>query len=189
MPPALFVLARWSVPAVLLTALGAPLAAQGVTGAAIQGAVTTAGGAPVENAVVTVTSTASGQRYQATTRANGRYNVENIAVGGDFAVDARAIGYEPVSRQGVGLALGQRRTLDLELQPQVVQLQELTVTAEENPLINAGRTGAAQTISERAIRTLPLQGRNFTDLIATSPQATPSSSSDGAITIAGQNNR
>ena len=70
-----------------------------------------------------------------------------------------------------------------------MQLQELTITAQENPLINAGRTGAAQTISERAIRTLPLQGRNFTDLIATSPQATPSSSSDGAITIAGQNNR
>ncbi len=182
-------LARWTAPVVLLAGLAGPLSAQGVTGAAIQGSVTTAGGAPVENAVVTVTSGASGQRYQATTRANGRYNVENIAVGGEFSVEARGIGYEPAVRQGVALALGQRLTLDLALQQQAVQLQELTVTAQENPLINAGRTGAAQTIGERAIRTLPLQGRNFTDLVATSPQATPSSSSDGAITIAGQNNR
>jgi hypothetical protein len=189
MPPALFALRRWGATIVLLAVLSLPLAAQGVTGAAIQGSVTTAGGAPVENAVVTVTSEASGQRYQATTRGNGRYNVENIAVGGEFTVEARGIGYEPTTRSDITLSLGQRLNLDLELQQQAVQLQELTITAQENPLINAGRTGAAQTIGERAIRTLPLQGRNFTDLIATSPQATPSSSSDGAITIAGQNNR
>ncbi|MGH7517858.1 MAG: TonB-dependent receptor [Gemmatimonadales bacterium] len=189
MQSSVFALARLSAPLVFLAALTAPLAAQGVTGGAIQGTVTTAGAAPVENAVVTVTSAASGQRYQATTRANGRYNVENIALGGEFSVEARAIGYEPATRSGVALALGQRLTLDLALAQQAVQLEELTVTAQENPLINAGRTGAAQTISERAIRTLPLQGRNFTDLVATSPQATPSSNSDGAITIAGQNNR
>jgi hypothetical protein len=179
---------RWTAPLFLLSLLTVPLSAQGVTGAAIQGTVSSASG-PVENAVVTVTSQATGQRYQATTRDNGRYNVENIALGGLFSVEARAIGYEPATRSDIMLTLGQRLTLDLELAQQAVQLEELTITAQENPLINAGRTGAAQTLSERAIRTLPLQGRNFTDLVVTSPQATPSSSSDGAITIAGQNNR
>jgi carboxypeptidase family protein len=188
MRSAVCALVRWTAPLSLLAGLTAPLSAQGVTGAAIQGTVSSAG-SPIENAVVTVTSQATGQRYQAATRDNGRYNVENIALGGLFSVEARAIGYEPATRSDITLTLGQRLTLDLELTQQAVQLEELTITAQENPLINAGRTGAAQTLSERAIRTLPLQGRNFTDLVVTSPQATPSSSSDGAITIAGQNNR
>jgi hypothetical protein len=188
MRSAVCALARWTAPLSLLAILPAPLSAQGVTGAAIQGTVSSAR-SPIENAVVTVTSQATGQRYQAATRDNGRYNVENIALGGLFSVEARAIGYEPATRSDITLTLGQRLTLDLELTQQAVQLEELTITAQENPLINAGRTGAAQTLSERAIRTLPLQGRNFTDLVVTSPQATPSSSSDGAITIAGQNNR
>ncbi|HEU5170041.1 MAG TPA: carboxypeptidase regulatory-like domain-containing protein, partial [Gemmatimonadales bacterium] len=182
-------LARRGAPVLLLALAARPVAAQGVTGGAIQGQVTAEGGAPLENAVVAVTSAATGQRYQANTRANGRYNIENIAVGGEFRVEARAIGYEPATRSGVTLALGQRYSADFELIQQAVQLEELTVTATENPLINAGRTGAAQTIGEHAVRNLPLQGRNFTDLVITTPQVSPSASSDGAVSIAGQNNR
>src|ERR1041384_3087103 len=81
------------------------------------------------------------------------------------------------------LALGQRYVQDFELKQQVVTLQELTVIAATNPLINSGRTGPAQIVTDTAIQRYPLLGRNFTDLLRTSPQVISGSS------VAGQNNR
>src|ERR1041384_3956818 len=81
------------------------------------------------------------------------------------------------------LALGQRYVQDFELKQQVVTLQELTVIAANNPLINSGRTGPAQIVTDTAIQRYPLLGRNFTDLLRTSPQVISGSS------VAGQNNR
>jgi outer membrane receptor protein involved in Fe transport len=57
------------------------------------------------------------------------------------------------------------------------------VVASTNPLINSGRTGPAQTVTDTAIQRLPLLGRNFTSLLAISPQVLSGSS------IGGQNNR
>ena len=68
------------------------------------------------------------------------------------------------------------------LAAEAVQLEELQVTAAADPLINAARTGPSQRISDSAIARLPLQGRNFTDLIQISPQVVGTS-------VAGQNNR
>ena len=58
--------------------------AQGSTFSAVQGIVTQAGTPDrvVEGATITVTNGSTGQRYSATTRSNGRFNVENVAVGG-----------------------------------------------------------------------------------------------------------
>ena len=48
------------------------LGAQGVTGAVIQGRVTNASGAPVPNARVLVVGVANGERWESTTRSDGR---------------------------------------------------------------------------------------------------------------------
>ena len=72
---------------------------------------------------------------------------------------------------------------DVSLTPSVVQLQEIEVAAQaDNPLLDAGRTGPMQVVGDSAIQSLPLQGRNFTDLINSAPQAVGTS-------IAGNNNR
>jgi outer membrane receptor for ferrienterochelin and colicin len=157
--------------------------AQGITSAAVQGMVTREGGSPVEAANVTLTNTATGNRLQTTTRSNGRFNFENAVPGGPYTILVRAIGFEAATRTGIQLSLGQRYVADFELKAQIVTLQELTVIASTNPLINTGRTGAAQFVTDTTIQRLPLLGRNFTDLLRTSPQVTSGSS------IAGQNNR
>src|SRR5262249_46173146 len=79
--------------------------------------------------------------------------------------------------------LGQRYLQDFQLKQQVVTLEELTVVAATNPLINSGRTGAAQIVNDTVIQRYPLLGRNFTDLIRTSPHVMAGTS------FAGQNNR
>lgn len=157
--------------------------AQGVTSAAVQGTVSRAGPTPIEGAVVVLINTQTGFRLQATTRANGRYNLETVTPGGPYTIEARAIGFEPATRTGVMLSLGQRYTADFTLEARIVTLEELTVVAATNPLINSGRTGPAQTVSDTTIQRLPLLGRNFTDLLRTSPQVLSGTS------IGGQNNR
>ena len=172
----------------VLAALAAgTAAAQGVTSASITGRVTQDGGAPVSGATVVVTNSATGQRFQVVTREGGRFNIENLPPGGPYTVEVRAIGFQAGRRTGVRLELGQRYAGDFALKQAVVEVQELLVQAGQDPLINRGRTGSASTISDSAIANLPLLGRNFTDLIVTSPAvvAVP----NGGPSIAGANNR
>ncbi|MFN0178467.1 MAG: TonB-dependent receptor domain-containing protein [Gemmatimonadales bacterium] len=164
---------------------GAP--AQGVTSAAVQGIVTREGGTPVEAAIVWLTNSATGVRQTTSTRTNGRYNLENVPPGGPYTIEVRAIGFERATKSGVTLTLGQRYTSDFELKAQVVTLEEISVIASTNPLINTGRTGAAQILSDTTMGRLPLLGRNFTSLLNINPQV--ATTSGGGITIAGQNNR
>ena len=156
--------------------------AQGVTGAAVQGTVTQADSGHIAGAQVQLRSSRTGQSYSATTGGNGRYFIDNVQPGSGYELTVRAIGFQPSSRADLTLALGQRLTADVTLASEAVRLEELQVTAQADPLINAARTGPSQRISDSAIARLPLQGRNFTDLIQMSPQVVGTS-------VAGQNNR
>ena len=172
---------------VLSLAAASAAAAQGVTSASITGRVSHDGGQPIEGATVVVTNTATGQRFQVLSRAGGRFNIENLPPGGPYTVEVRAIGYQAGRRTGVRLELGQSYAGDFALNVAVVEVQEVTVVGGADPLINRGRTGPASTISDSAIANLPLLGRNFTDLIVTSPSvvAVP----NGGPSVAGSNNR
>ena len=173
--------------AILATAVAGTAAAQGVTSASITGTVTQDGGQPLVGATVTVTNPATGQHFQVVSRAGGRYNIENLPPGGPYTVEVRAIGFQAGRRSGVLLELGQRLGSDFALKAAVVEVEEVTVRAGTDPLINRGRTGAASTITTAALATLPTANRNFTDLIASAPAvvATP----NGGPSIGGANNR
>ena len=158
-------------------------AAQGITSAAVTGVVTKMGGTPLEGALVSITNVATGTRLATATAKSGRFNFENVPPGGPFTIAVRAIGFEPATKTGVMLTLGQRYPANFDLAARVIVLEELTVVAATNPLINSGRTGPAQIVTETAIQRYPLLGRNFTDLIRTSPQVTLGTS------VGGQNSR
>jgi outer membrane receptor protein involved in Fe transport len=166
----------------LASGMAAPGFAQGVTGAAVEGTVSQHDGGRVEGARVELRNAHTGQLYSATTNTDGRYFIDNVTPGSGYTATVTAIGFKPTTQPGIVLALGQRFTLDVGLVSEVVQLEEVQVTASADPLINAARTGPSQRISDSAIARLPLQGRNFTDLIQVSPQVVGTS-------VAGQNNR
>jgi hypothetical protein len=93
-----------------LSALLPPgLAAQGVTTASIFGVVAGADSAGISEAIVTVTNTANGARWQTVSRGRGRYSFEYLSVGGPYTVQVKAIGFKPASRTGINLSLGDRR--------------------------------------------------------------------------------
>jgi hypothetical protein len=167
----------------LLAGGSSTLAAQGITSAAVQGRITSSTRGSVENAIVVLTNTTNGARQQTTSKTAGRYNFENATPGGPYTIEVRAIGFQAATKTGIMLTLGQRYIQDFELAQQVVTLEELTVIAATNPLINSGRTGPAQIVTDTAIQRLPLLGRNFTDLLRTSPQVLSGSS------VGGQNSK
>src|ERR1043166_3513330 len=116
---------------------GQVLLAQGVTSAAVRGRVSSEARGTVENAVVALLNTSTGARQQTSTNGAGRYNFENVPPGGPYTLEVRAIGFQSASKSGIMLALGQRYLGDFELKQQVVTLEELTVVAATNPLINS----------------------------------------------------
>jgi hypothetical protein len=162
--------------ALLAVAVAGPLAAQGVTTAAVRGTILDEAGAPLSDVTLTLTNTSTGQRYAGVSRRDGRYNIENVAVGGPYVLEVRALGYQASRRQGFSLALGQSLELNIAMTRAVVVLEAITVTAEEqDPLIAASRTGTASYVSDSAIRRLPTLNRNFTDFVITSPQVVQAS--------------
>lgn len=68
--------------ALLAAVTTAPLSAQGITSASVRGQIIDETGQPVAGATVVLQNTSTGQRFQGVSRADGRYNIENVAVGG-----------------------------------------------------------------------------------------------------------
>ena len=171
---------------VLVLSLGSRvLGSQGITSAALQGSVLQPDSTPIQGASVTVTAAASGARWQVVTDAAGRYFVENVQVGGPYVIEARAVGFKAAGQNGVWLGLGQRYRAQLVLEPRVIELPELTVRAGVDQLLNSGRTGPAQIVSEAELAGLPNLARDLSVLAALGPLAVLRPL--GGISIGGQN--
>jgi hypothetical protein len=185
---------RWAVLTCMLASATDVLVAQGVTGAALQGRVTDPGSAPIAEATIQVTNGSNGGRWETRTGPQGRFYLEHLSVGGPYQVEVHAVGFAPARRGGIVLGLGQRLTADFTLSPSAYQLPEIGVTAGIDPLINAGRTGPAQSVSESTMARLPVAGRDFGQLALLSPQVVRSrpgalSFTGGGLSIAGQPDR
>jgi len=169
--------------ALLVIAALAPrrVAAQGVTTSAINGFVTDADGTPLADGVVVAVHVPSGTQYRTAVRAGGAYSLLNMRVGGPYRVTASMIGFQPRTEENVELRLGETHRLDLALSPQVVELEEIAVRAERDPVLNAERTGAATVISPEQVAILPSIKRSTRDLTRLDPR------SDGNFSFAGRN--
>ena len=168
-------------------ACAARLSAQAVTGAAIAGRVVTTDSTPLDQAIVRVTNTSNGERWQTTTGARGGYFLNYLSVGGPYRVEVRAVGYQPAKRDSIALDLGQRLTLNFTLAPAAIELQEIAVTGAHDARSIAARTGPSQVISDSLIARLPVSRRDYTDLARLSPQV--SRSVNGGLSFAGQHDR
>ena len=84
----------------------AALDAQGVTTAAIAGVVTDSSGAPLEGARVVALHGPSGTAYAAVTRADGRFTIPGMRVGGPYRVRVALVGYRQEVQDQIQLTLG-----------------------------------------------------------------------------------
>jgi hypothetical protein len=150
----------------LAVASSSRLGAQGVTSATLLGTVTDSGGAVVPNASVQVKNVATDQVQQVTTNAQGRYTVAELPVG-DYEAQASAQGFQTTVRRGITLTVGQQAVVDFSLTIGQSQ-QTITVEAQVSQVDTASTT--LQSVVElKQVSDLPLNGRNFTDLITLVP--------------------
>ena len=147
------------------------LLAQGVTTASMSGIITDKEGGGLPGATVIATHVPSNTPYVAPTNSEGRFNIQNMRVGGPYTVRVSFVGYKDAAREAIFLTLGQNLRLDINLSEVNTELAGVTVRGRQGQIINSGRTGAATSINNTTIRTLPTISRSQEDFTRLTPQS------------------
>lgn len=145
--------------------------AQGVTTGSMSGIVTEGSGQTTPGASVTATHQPSGTKYSTQTRADGRFNLPNMRIGGPYTVKVSFVGSTDYIVNDINLNLGQEFTLNAKLSSSTVSLGEVVVKSTQNKIINSNRTGARETVTRAQIEALPTIGRSLSDYTKLTPSA------------------
>ena len=153
-----------------------PLAAQ-VDRATLNGTVSDATGAVIPGAKVEAVAPATGLRRTTTTGPFGAYNIPGLPIGA-YTVTFSASGFKSVAFQGVSLGVGQVGTLDAHLEVGTLTTAvEVTTTAVE---VNRSTAEIGGVVGSQQVRSIPLNGRNWADLMALAPGAIDAGSGGGS---------
>jgi len=149
----------------------ASLQAQGMTTGSLTGLVTDEAGAPMEGVQVVLRNPLTGFQVGTITRANGIYRINGVEPNANYRVTVRRIGYAPVTRENITIALGDARREDFKLTQAAAQLSGVTVTATaSDAVISPSKAGTSTTLSDSLLRRLPTINRNFTEFVQLVPQ-------------------
>ena len=144
---------------------------QGVTTAAMSGVISDSKGEGLPGATVIAIHTPTNTQYVAPTNSDGRFNIQNMRVGGPYTVRVTFVGYKDFTREGINLSLGQNLRFDQKLSDTSTELTEVTVSGRRDVTMSADRTGAATTVQREQIERLPTISRSFQDFTRLTPQA------------------
>ncbi len=148
--------------------ISVPAFSQGAAGR-IVGTITDANGGSISGASVVITDVDRGTTRSLVTDDSGAYNAPNL-LPGNYKVRAEFKGFKAIERQNIALEVAAEVRVDLSLQPGE-QSQTITVT-EEIPLVETSNAELGGTIQNEVINDLPLNGRNFTNLLNLRPGVT-----------------
>ena len=132
----------------------------------ILGTITDQTGGVVSGATVTIIDKDRGVARTLTTDPAGEYNAPTL-IPGTYTVRVEVKGFRTVERQNVLLEVGKEVRVDLTVQPGE-QTQSLTVT-ETIPLVETTNATLGGAVSNTEINDLPLNGRNYQNLISLRP--------------------
>ena len=162
-----FLAGTWALTGLLGIAAG-PSFAQVTTGT-ITGTVKDAAGAVVPGATVTVTETDKQTSSTYVTDADGSYNAPFL-IPGTYEIAVEVQGFSKHLRRGVVLQVNQRARIDVALE--LGTFAETTEVTALAPLTRSDSAEMGEVIEERAVRELPLNGRNFATLVYLTPGVT-----------------
>ncbi len=141
------------------------LSAQGAT-AAILGTVTDSSGAAITEASVQVKNLGTGATQATITNTQGRFNLPDLAVG-DYEVQASKAGFSTVIHKGITITVSSQAVVDFSL-PVGQQTQTVTVQGEASQ-VETTNASVSTSVTTQQIVELPLNGRNFEQLIVMAP--------------------
>jgi len=164
--------------AILLSALTAGKAQSGGATGTIVGSVVDSTGAVIPGAQVSIAEADTNVTQQTTTSAAGTYSVASLKPG-IYRVTVAAKGFSTTTALNVELTVGSEARVDLKLAPGSEQ-QTVNVNAEEVSL-DTENGAIGQVVTGEEIVDLPLNGRNFTQLLLLNSGAVSSSGEQGSL--------
>jgi hypothetical protein len=155
---------------VLLAVLaGLDVTAQQITGS-IRGTVIDPSGAVVQSAAVTAEQTETGLTRKVITDREGAFLLVELPIG-HYRIMTEAKGYQKHLQEGITLGVNQVATLSIHLKLGA-QTQQIEVKADAE-LAQSTVSSLGETVLEREILDLPLDGRNFSQLGTLQPGVVP----------------
>jgi hypothetical protein len=128
-------------------------------------------GAFVAGARVTLNNLGNGTKQTTTTNDQGQYSFPVVPVG-RYELEVSSPGFEPYKKIGVMIDIKSALQIDATLQigqnTQTVEVNDSVVT------IQMSDTEIGETINSQHVAEVPLNGRSYTDLLATQAEYLPS---------------
>jgi hypothetical protein len=155
---------------VSLAVLALPLAFGQTEAARMTGTVTDISGAVIPAATVNLKNERTGQARQVQANERGIYTAQQL-VAATYTVSATAPGMAPAEYTDVRLQVGQERTLNIILQPAGVS-SAITVNGGDLVVIDTSSARIGVNVGEREVATMPLNGRQLSQLYLLAPGAT-----------------
>lgn len=143
------------------------LAQAQMSSADLKGAVRDPAKALISGATVTATHLATNISRSTTTSSTGDYRIPLLPPG-EYDIKVEMKGFTAQLRRGVTLTVGQTAVIDFDLQVRQVSTQ-VEVVSGEIPVIEAERTQQADTLTQKPIQNLPINGRNFLSFALLAP--------------------
>jgi outer membrane receptor protein involved in Fe transport len=145
------------------------LAAQQITGS-LRGTVLDPSGAIVQAATITAKQIETGLTRTATTDHQGDYVLIELPVG-HYQLEVKARGFQTYLQQGISLDVNETATVSVRLRVGA-EAQQVQLRADAT-LVQSTASSLGQTVMEREILDLPLDGRNFSQLGLLQPGVVP----------------
>lgn len=145
-----------------------PRAGAQLTTSDILGTVTDSSGAVVPNATVVLTNTGTNETRTAKTNGAGDYSFTLLPVG-HYSISVKAPGFQAALNKDLSVEAGDRARNDVKLQTGS-ESTTVEVTAS-TPLLQADSATVSSTVTAQAVQDLPLNGRNFVQLVQIVPGA------------------
>src|SRR5882762_3192905 len=139
--------------------LGISSAVAQVNTATLSGNVIDPQGLAVRGAKVTVTLLATGSERSVVVDDSGHYTLVGLVPGMYKLRVESGTNFAPYERPSVQLTVGEQATANVTLQLGT-QTQTVTVTTETSP-VEVTRSESSQTVEQRQIENLPINGRNY----------------------------
>ena len=152
----------------MVLVLSLPLFSQTTTGR-ILGTVTDQSGAGVSGASVVITDVQRDIKRTVTSDASGDYAAPELQPG-VYKIRAEAKGFKAVERPNIVVEVAEDLRVDIALP--TGQISETVVVTDEVPLVNSTSATLGGTLSNAEINDLPLNGRNYENLLQLRPGVT-----------------
>jgi hypothetical protein len=147
------------------------------TNGQVNGTVTDNSGAIIAGATVRLTNTGTKIIKETETNSAGYYLFVDV-LPGTYVLGVQKQGFKAAYVNSFTIEVNQALTQNIQLQVGTVT-ETVTVTTQA-PLLQASSAELGTVIAERTLQQLPLNGRNFTQLLILTPGITPVSSAQGS---------